>query len=123
LKQLIAILTLLGFMLQTFSQVVTVARFYAEKDYIAKNLCENKDKPQMHCEGKCCLKKKLAKQGREQAPTRSNQKDEQVLNLYYAADHVAVVHFLPVRVLTKFFNFDDLNTIGIAHSVFHPPCA
>ena len=31
------------------------------KDYIAKNLCENKEKPKLKCEGKCHLKKEVEK--------------------------------------------------------------
>ncbi|MDI9880831.1 hypothetical protein [Flectobacillus longus] len=31
------------------------------KDYIAKNLCQNRNRPSMHCNGKCYLSKQLAK--------------------------------------------------------------
>ncbi len=31
------------------------------KEYIAENLCENKEKPQLKCEGKCHLKKEVEK--------------------------------------------------------------
>ena len=31
------------------------------KDYIAENLCENKEKPKLKCEGKCHLKKEVEK--------------------------------------------------------------
>lgn len=31
------------------------------KKYIAEVLCENKDKPMIHCNGKCYLKKQLKK--------------------------------------------------------------
>ena len=39
-------------------------------DYIVDNLCENKDKPEMHCNGKCYLKKQLAEEttGKEKSP-------------------------------------------------------
>ena len=30
-------------------------------DYIVKELCENKDKPELKCNGKCHLAKQLAK--------------------------------------------------------------
>jgi hypothetical protein len=38
-----------------------VAWYEYHKAYIAKNLCENRDKPAMKCCGKCYLQKKLAK--------------------------------------------------------------
>ena len=33
--------------------------YYANYDYIATVLCENKDKPYLECDGKCYLKKQL----------------------------------------------------------------
>jgi len=35
--------------------------YQANKAYIAQNLCENRDKPEMKCCGKCYLKKQLRK--------------------------------------------------------------
>lgn len=50
---------LVAFLLQTFSRTAIVAGFYANQGYIAKYLCENRDKPQLKCCGKCHLSKKL----------------------------------------------------------------
>jgi hypothetical protein len=45
------------------------------KDYISKNLCENKDKPMLHCNGKCHLRKQLAKEDKkENTPFSQNMK-------------------------------------------------
>ncbi|MDX2281577.1 MAG: hypothetical protein NW218_18460 [Saprospiraceae bacterium] len=35
--------------------------FMANRAYIVEHYCENRDKPQMHCEGKCYLNKQLKK--------------------------------------------------------------
>ena len=51
----------MGILLQTFNQVVIVAQFYANRDFIAKNLCENRAKPERKCCGKCYLSKQLNK--------------------------------------------------------------
>lgn len=58
-KQITSILLLVAFLLQTFSRTAIVVRFYASQGYIAKYLCENKDKPGLKCCGKCHLNKKL----------------------------------------------------------------
>ncbi len=34
--------------------------YQLRKDYIVNNLCENRLRPQMHCDGKCYLAKKIA---------------------------------------------------------------
>ncbi|WP_411030754.1 hypothetical protein [Spongiimicrobium sp. 3-5] len=38
-----------------------VAEYVMNYDYIVNVLCENKDKPQLQCDGKCYLAKQLAK--------------------------------------------------------------
>ena len=44
---------------QTFSKSFLVLNYQWNKDYIARVLCVNRDKPGMKCEGKCYLCKKL----------------------------------------------------------------
>lgn len=36
--------------------------YNANREYIARVLCENRDRPQLHCDGKCYLAKKLKAQ-------------------------------------------------------------
>jgi len=40
--------------------------YYINYTYIVKNLCINKDKPEMHCNGKCYLKQMIKKEAREE---------------------------------------------------------
>ena len=75
----------------------------------------------MHCDGKCCLKKKLAKEGKEQAPNSRNQKSEQVVNLFCADTKFEIQHFVPVKISGNYFSYNDLVTSSFPHSVFHPP--
>jgi hypothetical protein len=121
LKKLAAIFALLGIMLQTFYQVVIVAQYYANQDYIAKNLCENRDKPMLHCNGKCCLKKKLAKEAKDQAPAPGNQKSQQEVVLFFSDTKFDIVHFIPFKESSSYFTYDDLRTVSSSSSVFHPP--
>jgi hypothetical protein len=50
-----------------FSKLFVFAGFELNKNYIAFVLCENKDLPEMQCEGKCFLKKKLQEVEKKQA--------------------------------------------------------
>lgn len=45
--------------IQTFQMGIVEADFFINQDEIAATLCENKDKPEMHCNGHCQLKKEL----------------------------------------------------------------
>lgn len=42
-----------------FNKYLLMATFYANREYIAENLCVNRDHPEMHCNGQCQLDKKL----------------------------------------------------------------
>ena len=55
----IALILILSIAFQPFVKLFTVAWYQVNKTYIAKNLCENRSKPKMHCNGKCQLRKKL----------------------------------------------------------------
>ena len=45
---------------QAFYNAGVVGYWVANRAYIASTLCENRDQPQLRCNGKCYLKKKLA---------------------------------------------------------------
>ncbi|KOS08400.1 hypothetical protein AM493_17190 [Flavobacterium akiainvivens] len=49
--------------------ILPVGEYVFNYNYIAKELCINKDKPVMHCNGKCHLMKELAKKAAEENPS------------------------------------------------------
>ncbi len=60
MKKVFTALFLIGILAFTWiSKVAITADFIIRQDYIAKTLCENRDKPDMHCNGKCVLMQKL----------------------------------------------------------------
>lgn len=59
MQKLVSILLLFSLSLQCFSQLGVLISYEVNKDYIAQFLCINRDKPDMHCNGKCYLRKKL----------------------------------------------------------------
>ena len=115
----LSFLLLTGFVLQIFSKQIIFVDYQFNKTFIASVLCENKAKPQMHCEGKCHLKKELAADdSRQQGNTSkvksgpevlfSQQNTECTFNL---SPHVVQLKFMePVAALAQF-----------SSSVFHPP--
>lgn len=91
-------------MLPTLSPWGTIAYFKLNRKYIAKVLCENRNRPQIHCNGKCYLAKKL-KQQQEKQDKETSEKvhNTPVIQLFTPASYTysfesAVVTFLePVR--------------------------
>lgn len=75
LTRFTAILILCCSVSLNLSGIFVFAGFEMNQNYIAKELCVNKDKPQMHCNGKCYLMKKLKQaEEKEQKQERQSQK-------------------------------------------------
>lgn len=54
-------------------------------DYIVTNLCENKNRPELDCDGKCYLSKLLAEENgqKEDNPFESQQSNNELVQLVY----------------------------------------
>lgn len=59
MSKAIAILLSVIVLLPSIQKVAIIVDYEVNKDYIARNLCINRDKPEMACEGKCQLCKRL----------------------------------------------------------------
>ena len=59
------ILFTLLYMLAMLKPVLPVFDYVVNQDYIAEYLCINKDKPEMHCDGKCYVMQMLEEQRNE----------------------------------------------------------
>ena len=125
MRTLIIYIWLIVTILPTFSQWGTIAYYQINKEYITRILCENRDKPQLHCDGHCYLAKKLKAQKQQQ----DQQTSEQVQNIpviqLFASPLSSFVfltaHFLPIRSLSFRYH---LATYQAPLSIdVLPPCA
>ncbi|WP_090381824.1 hypothetical protein [Dyadobacter sp. SG02] len=62
MRSFIAYILLAAIMLPTLSPWGTIAYFKLNREYITRVLCENRKRPELHCDGKCYLAKKLKQQ-------------------------------------------------------------
>jgi hypothetical protein len=122
-KQLIALLFLLAFTAQMFSKAVIVCTFYANQDYIAKNLCENRNKPKCCCHGKCQLRKRLNKDTNEdkQSNERKSSKESEVVSSNSFSIDIPTSVFKEQSI--TYTNSSDGKAIHRSYSIFHPPGA
>jgi hypothetical protein len=72
-----AVLLIIVIVSSSFSRFFIFAGFELNKSYIATKLCENRNRPWMHCNGKCYLMKKI-KQAEEK---QNNAERESQKNL------------------------------------------
>jgi hypothetical protein len=61
---------------QSFSQWLTFAAFKMNRDYISKNLCENRSRPVLQCRGNCVLMKKMKQEQQDEKNSSNSQKAE-----------------------------------------------
>lgn len=122
LKVFATILLASSIFIQTFSSFIVKIDFYMNQSYIAKNLCVNREKPMMHCNGKCYLSKKLKQQEKQdpQAPVPKYERFDVVL--YFAPSYNAPQNSLS-KVKNKFFIKDENLVSSFPSSIFHPPSA
>jgi len=108
-------------LLQTFGKVLVLVDYQANKEYIMKVLCINRDKPQLHCEGKCQLTKKLKSQhDTDKQANERGQKQEVQLNLFcQSLFSFPVTHFATITTQPTAYTFS--HTSVAYHSIFHPP--
>lgn len=103
--------------------VIPVLDYIINYDYIAKELCENKAKPEMHCNGKCHLMKELAKASEGEKQQQDKKNVQQELELLFcepvAAFEFATVVTIPAKKSQPLYNnlYSHQDTV----SVFHPP--
>lgn len=124
IRQLLIYTLITSLLLQLFSREVVVMSFELNRDFIAKNLCENRSRPQLNCNGKCYLAKKLkAQHDREDRETTERIQQLPVLSLF--CDDLfafAFIHNGPVALLST-PNWTYLATAPNSplSTVFQPP--
>ena len=118
LRNVTTILLITTLLFYTFPFYVTQASYSINKKYIAEKLCVNREKPKMHCEGKCFLAKQLKQQGEEQAPLVKHEKLQ--LDSFCLPGIFELIHIdLPIRKAYLITN--DIRKPSQPRAVFHPP--
>jgi hypothetical protein len=120
-----AFLLLLSFFAQAFSRYLSIADYYVNTSSYLVN-CVNKDKPWMHCNGRCQLCKKLHQQDNtddKQAPERrpGNNTGETLFA------HPPLHNFTALQIMIsstrRFPELVAAEPIGMPRQLFHPPGA
>ncbi len=75
LKELLTYLLILSLGCNILGSTVCITAYEINKKYIAENLCENKSRPSMHCEGHCHLQKKLKEDEQQKEDTPNSLKN------------------------------------------------
>ena len=120
LKYLLSTILLFAIIIQSLGSMVVIAAFELNRDYIAKNLCVNRSKPKMHCNGKCHMHKMLQKEeSQSSGPSTPVKEKSEVVQYFNNDQQLALISF--DTFYQKIIPYSDTQVTGFYHSVFHPP--
>jgi hypothetical protein len=105
---------------ETFNGVFLVAGYYSNTQAFAVN-CINKDKPQMHCNGKCQLQKKMDETNNKDRQN-TERRNETGLNILSSKSFFASIEsLLDISIKQKYFIADSVIPLNNSSQFFHPP--
>lgn len=104
--------------------VFPVVDYVVNYEYIATELCVNKDKPEMQCNGKCQLMKELAKAAENEKPISQDKKtaitDVEILFFEAINSFSMETSYCTSKKEMRFY-YSNLYTYLKSLSVFQPP--
>lgn len=107
--------------IQTFSKWITVLSYEINKDYIAKNICINREVQGNCCKGKCYLQKKLASDDDQQKPFNKTTDTKDIQSDFYLQELVRISFEIKPAINHRSpFYINGISQEYIA-SVFQPP--
>ena len=118
MKQIIGILLLSAVLFQSASKLLYIVNYSVNKSYIAKNLCENRNKPKMKCNGKCHLKKQLAQAEKNESQGKSDSK-EKWEDLFFAS--FQEFFYNEKAQIKNSFTYKNSLLVSYSPSIYHPP--
>ncbi|GAB3799143.1 hypothetical protein GCM10028819_21820 [Spirosoma humi] len=123
MKNVLVYILLIATLLPTVSPWGTIAYYHVNKAYIARVLCENRDKPQLHCDGQCYLAKQLkARQDKQDKETTERVQNTPVLQLFCQANLPFLFRQPKVVLLQAAFFVYQFPRYGAPRSgLFRPP--
>lgn len=129
MHKFIAYILFLIITVQTLHQGLIYAYYVLNKNYIAQNLCENKEKPQLKCDGKCHLKSILQVAQEEPAtpeqPSLPNLEEIKTPVLFFQEikelDKIASVYYFNTIEEKSHFGYLFSYHYQPIAAIFHPP--
>ncbi len=106
------------FMLYYFRAALPYIEYEINKEYIAENLCQNKDKPFMNCKGKCYLKKQVKKAEKEEKKQNPFITSENSLLFFFSAKRTILI---PIKETINNFKSVSFYSFEYIPKLLKPP--
>lgn len=126
-KRSLAVFLLLLTSVRILVVPVVYLDFELNKEYIIQNLCENRFKPELKCNGKCYLAKQLHKIAEDKASKEADRQEQSFKKLleetFHHENFVFTQTFRSVSYVVQnnfFYQMSHYSTL--ISSLFRPPC-
>ncbi len=119
MKQIFSIALIFSILTQSIGKLILLSNYHLNKEAIALKYCENKNKPKLHCDGKCYLKKQLKEQDKHEKTSENNTKRlNEVSFCKELSDILPQITSLPTNPHGLYL---DGQIATFYTSTFHPP--
>jgi hypothetical protein len=130
MRKIGAIVFIFVLLSKTVYSIYWQVNFHFNQNEITRMECENKNKPELKCNGKCYLAKQLKKaesqlEGKKQESTRSIQNLKWLeSSVFHCLDFPEITTVQAVFSSAEKHTFFDINFYEYqdVRSCFHPPC-
>lgn len=120
-KRIAAFLIIVSFITQSFSRYLLAADYYLHTAAYIEN-CVNKNKPWMHCNGKCHLRKKMQQQENQDKQNTERQSGNNNQPISSKSSFPLNGQLLCTTGITiRRLNLSSGKAIRMPKFIFHPP--
>jgi hypothetical protein len=120
-KAILAYLLIFTALAANLSQLLVYAGFELNQNYIISELCTNRDKPQLHCNGKCYLMRKL-KQAEQKEKNRDLENQRSMFQLGIVVERLSFSPYV-VTIVKEYRSEIPFRLPQVAADIFQPPRA
>lgn len=120
LSAITAYLMAITVVLQSLSLLYVECEYNLNKAYVSNVLCVNRDKPQMHCDGKCFLKKELNRNADHQ---RNDQNTTSSISLLLFFEQLRDEYIFPAPTVISPGQVPAFLSAGYTDTAVRPPTA
>lgn len=118
-RKIIAIFLVFGILTNCLNQWLLLSSYTVNKAYISTVLCVNKDKPHLHCEGKCFLDIKLKELEQKNKQNQENLKKSVETFALTTTNLLNPPFATPIETLiTPYLHQKPTSNL---FAIFHPP--
>ncbi len=123
IKQILALALCSLLMFKVMLVPALFVNYELRKDFIIKNYCVNKDRPELHCDGKCYLAQQIKKAEQQDERQATDSFITKILKTEIQQNRAEFCPIALISYLPTINNFTEATLITqlFGFSIYHPP--